>query len=160
MLLRQADHFTLSGRLAATHGSAGFSAGVHWQQQGSRAQLVLTGPLGFGAVRVGQSGERLTITAANGVRLEGAAAAQQLVMMLGFQPPLRSLRYWIVGVPDPATGAEPSLDAQQRLAQLRQGGWRIEYDEYVPVRQQWLPRRLTLARDDLRLKLVINVWQP
>jgi outer membrane biogenesis lipoprotein LolB len=50
------------------------------------------------------------------------------------------------------------LDDQQRLSHLSQDGWSIAYDAYLPVQRQWLPRRLTITRQDLRLRLVINDW--
>lgn len=159
VFLRGVRHFTLSGRLAATHDSAGFTAGLRWQQRDHDASLELSGPLGFGAVHVELTAETLSVTSGNGVKRDGTAAQDELAATLGFTPPLHSLRYWVLGASDPALGAEQSLDAQQRLAHLQQGGWRIDYDEYVPVQQQWLPRRLTVTRDNLRLKLVIDSWQ-
>ncbi len=103
--------------------------------------------------------QRLQVTTAKGVRLDGAAAQAQLATTLGFPPPLSSLRYWVLGASDSASSAEQTLDARQRLARLQQDGWQIDYDEYMPVQQQWLPRRLTVTRGDLRLKLVIDAWQ-
>ncbi len=159
LLLQEVDHFSLRGRLAASNGRAAVSAGLRWRQQGTDAELSLSGPLGFGGARVQLAGEQLAITTSDGRQLVGAAADQQLTTLLGFEPPLRSLRYWVLGVNDPLQSAAPSLDNRQRLTQLRQGGWRIDYDEYLPVAGQWLPRRLTVSRQDLRLKLVIDAWQ-
>ena len=45
----------------------------------------------------------------------------------GFDPPLDSLRYWVLGVPEPGHPAQESLDALQRLASLEQDGWQIQY---------------------------------
>jgi outer membrane lipoprotein LolB len=159
LLLQDVDHFTLRGRLAANNGQSGVTAALRWRQQGTEAELSLSGPLGFGGARVQLTSGQLTITTSDGQQLTGAAADARLAAMLGFQPPLRSLRYWVVGVSDPLQSATPSLDARQRLTQLQQGGWRIDYDEYLPVAGEWLPRRLTLSRDTLRLKLVIDAWQ-
>ena len=158
-LLQAVPHFTLDGRLAATNGKQGFSAGLRWRQQVNDASLQLSGPLGFGAARVQERDGQLTITTSDGRTLTGAAAAAQLAGLLGFDPPLHSLRYWVLGVNDPSMSAERSLDDRQRLALLQQDGWRIVYDEYIPVRRYWLPRRLTLSHQQLRLKLVINAWQ-
>ncbi len=157
--LRAIGSFTLSGRIAAKHGDEGFSAGLHWQQQAGAAALQLIGPLGFGAAHIELHGQQLQVTTGKGVRLDGAAAELQLAATLGFPPPLSSLRYWVLGASDPASVGEHTLDARQRLVRLRQDGWQIDYDEYTAVQQLWLPRRLTVTRGDLRLKLVINAWQ-
>ena len=164
--LRSIVGFSLRGRIAANHGNEGFSAGLRWQQHANAADLTLTGPLGFGTALIELAGQQLKVTTGKGVRLDGAAAAAQLTAMLGFKPPLSSLRYWVLGESDPASGAEHRLDGRQRLAHLQQDGWQIDYDEYTAVQPPspaqpalWLPRRLTVTRGDLRLKLVINAWQ-
>ncbi|HEX4050066.1 MAG TPA: lipoprotein insertase outer membrane protein LolB [Steroidobacteraceae bacterium] len=160
LLLAAANHFTLSGRLAASHANQGISAGVHWQQQGADAQLSLSGPLGFGGARVSISAESISIRTNDGRELAGDAAVRELTRLLGFEPPLQSLRFWVLGVPDPTGGpATPMLDDQQRLSHLSQDGWSIAYEVYVPVLRQWLPRRLSITREDLRLRLVIDDWQ-
>jgi outer membrane lipoprotein LolB len=160
LLLQDVDHFSLRGRLAASNGQGGGGSGtLRWRQQGTDAELSLNGPLGIGGARVQLTGGQLAITTSDGRQLAGAAADQRLTALLGFEPPLRSLRYWVLGVNDPLQSATPSLDSRQRLTQLQQGRWRIDYDEYLPVAGQWLPRRLTVSRQDLRLKLVIDAWQ-
>jgi len=160
LLLAAANHFTLSGRLAATHAQQGISAGVHCQQEGTDSQLSLSGPLGFGGARVSLSAESISIRTNDGRELAGDAALEELIRQLGFEPPLQSLRFWVVGVPDPTGGpATPMLDGQQRLSHLVQDGWSITYEAYVPVQRQWLPRRLSMTHEDLRLRLVINDWQ-
>ncbi|HTT06105.1 MAG TPA: lipoprotein insertase outer membrane protein LolB [Steroidobacteraceae bacterium] len=159
LLLATASHFTLSGRLAANHADQGVSAGVQWRQQGTDAQLSLSGPLGFGGARVSLSAESISIRTSDGRELTGDAAVAELTRVLGFEPPLQSLRFWVVGVPDPTGGpVAPMLDDQQRLSHLSQDGWSIVYDAYMPVQRQWLPRRLTVTRQDLRLRFVINDW--
>jgi len=162
--LRAIRGFSLRGRVAANHGNEGFSAGLRWRQRADAADLTLTGPLGFGAAHIQLAGQQLSMTTGKGVHLDGTAAAAQLAATLGFHPPLSSLRYWVLGESDPASAGEQRLDDRQRLAQLLQGGWQIDYDEYTavqpsPGRPLWLPRRLTVRRGDLRLKLVIDAWQ-
>jgi outer membrane lipoprotein LolB len=171
--LRSIRDFQLSGRIAASHANEGFSAGVRWRQRSGAADLQLVGPLGFGAAHIELTGQQLRVTTGKGVTLDGAAAEAQLAATLGFPPPLSSLRYWVLGASDPASSAEQTLDARQRVVHLQQDGWRIDYDGYTTVQwlgptpeqrpttaqQLWLPRRLTVTRGDLRLKLVINAWQ-
>jgi outer membrane lipoprotein LolB len=76
--------------------------------------------------------------------------------------PLESLRYWVRGVPDPASAADERLDASAaRLAGLAQGGWTVDYAAYVedPAAGA-LPRRLSAVREGTRLRLVIEAWAP
>jgi outer membrane lipoprotein LolB len=156
--LQAISHFDLQGRLAASTGSEGFSAGLRWQQQDDRTTIDLSAPLGFGAAHIEQSATSLQLTTSKGLTLDSSAATDELRATLGFEPPLASLRYWILGAIDPASGAQQSFDPQQRLARLQQDGWQVDYSEYVLVQQQWLPRRLTVTRGSLRLRVVLDTW--
>ena len=157
--LQALPRFILNGRLGASDGKQGFSAGIHWQESGADASIDLSGPLGFGAAHLQQQGGELQIVTANGAHLDGEAAEAQLARMLGFDPPLNSLRYWVLGVNDPQSSAHYTLDDRQRLASLQQGGWRVDYQDYSAVQRYWLPRQLTVTHQQLRLRLVINGWQ-
>ena len=77
---------------------------------------------------------------------------------MGFDPPLDSLRYWILGVPEPGHPAQESLNAQQRLATLQQDGWQIQYTDYMAVGAEWLPSKLTVQRQGVRLRVVVDGW--
>jgi outer membrane lipoprotein LolB len=158
--LQARQHFGLSGRVAVATAHDGFNANLHWEQQGMRSQLMLEGPLGTGAVRISASGNDLDIITAHGEHVDSAAAHADLTTRLGFDPPLPSLRYWILGVPDPAQPATEELDErQQRLQGLTQAGWHIDYSRYVAVGSESLPARLTLRRDAVRVRLLVDDWQ-
>ncbi|MGA2365628.1 MAG: lipoprotein insertase outer membrane protein LolB [Steroidobacteraceae bacterium] len=157
--LQAITQFQLDGRLAATSGNEGFSAGVRWRQDHDSATLDLSAPLGFGAAHIEQNAAGLTVTSSRGVTLEGAAASEELAKTLGFEPPLRSLRYWVLGASDPDFASQETIDDQQRLAHLEQDGWQVDYAQYTQVAGQWLPQQLTVTRQSLRLKLVVNAWR-
>jgi outer membrane lipoprotein LolB len=159
--LQARQHFDLRGRVAVAAGREGFNANLHWAQQGAGTQLTLEGPLGAGAVEVSAAGDELEIVTARGQRLDSAAAHGELAARLGFDPPLPSLRYWILGVPDPEHPATEELDErQQHLHGLTQAGWHIDYGLYVAVGAEMLPARLTLKRDAVRVRLLVDDWQP
>src|SRR4051794_14991899 len=144
--LQAVANFTVNGQLAVATPSEGFSANLHWLQQGAASDLLLRGPLGMGGAHLSYDGEMLRLTSSQGTELEGVTAHSELARILGFEPPLASLRYWLLGTPDPASAASETLDEQQRLAQLQQGGWQVDYGEYQQAAGRWLPRRLALHR--------------
>jgi outer membrane lipoprotein LolB len=156
--LQTLESYALQGRVAVAAGSEGFSARLHWQQQGARTSLALDGPLGVGGVRVVADGSALNVTNSQGTALDSDAARAELRTRLGFDPPLASLRYWVLGVPDPAMPATENLDAQQRLASLSQDGWDIQYTDYVNSAGAWLPRRLSIQREGVRVRLIVDDW--
>ena len=158
--LQARDHFELRGRAAVAAGREGFNANLHWAQQGKRTQLTLQGPFGAGAVEVSASGNDLEIVTARGEHLDSAAAHAELATRLGFDPPLPSLRYWILGVPDPQYPATEELDErQQHLKGLTQAGWHIDYGLYIAIGAEMLPVRLTLRREAVRVRLLVDEWQ-
>ena len=156
--------YSLRGQLAASNGSDGFSAQLDWRQQGEAAHAVLRAPLGVGGAELDFAGGVLRYLGNDGRHLEGLPAEDALARSLGFAPPLASLRYWLLGVPDPAgdlaLGAPTEqADAQGRPLQLAQSGWRIGYSDYIQSQGQWLPGRVTLERAPLRLKLRVLRWE-
>jgi outer membrane lipoprotein LolB len=158
--LQARDHFELKGRVAIAVADQGVNANLQWTQTGERTQVTLEGPLGVGAVRISAVGDDLNIVNADGQRVDNDAARAELTARLGFDPPLRSLRYWIQGVPDPATPATETLEpGQQRLQALTQGGWNILYTSYTLVGNEWLPARLSVQRDTVRVRLLADGWR-
>jgi outer membrane lipoprotein LolB len=163
--LQAVQSFQLEGRLAAAVDGEGFNANLGWTQRGDRSELDLRAPLGFGAARVVRDAGQLTLEASRGERFNGPLASEQLAQRLGFEPPLGSLRWWVLGMPDPAGPegtASLSPDGQSVLA-LDQNGWHVDYSEYARYGSTpltaWLPRRLTLSREGVRLRLVVDRWQ-
>ena len=158
--LQARTHFELKGRVAVAARGEGFNANLHWTQEGARSQLTLEGPLGVGGAQVTASGEELSLITARGEHVDNEEAHAALESRLGFDPPLSALRYWVLGVPDPAQPATEALDqAQQRLAALTQEGWRVDYQSYVSAGGGALPSRLTLQRDNVRVRLLVDNWQ-
>lgn len=157
--LQNLERFGLQGRVAVAVGRQGFNAGLRWTQSAAVTQLTLTGPLGAGGVEVTADGGNLSVVTSSGKRLGNADARAQLEDKLGFEPPLTSLRYWVLGVPAPDGPAAVQLDSQQRLTRLTQDGWRVDYTAYMLVGAEWLPRLLTLQRADVRVRMVVDRWQ-
>jgi outer membrane lipoprotein LolB len=180
--LQARDHFELKGRVAVAAGKDGFNAALRWTQNGTLSHVSLAGPLGAGGVEIAADGGHLGIVTSNGEHLDSDAARGELEQRLGFDPPLGSLRYWVLGVPDPATPAKETVDPQQqRLQSLQQNGWQIDYGGYMssgigpsgigssgngPVGAgpagegagASLPSRLTVQRSGVRVRLIVDGW--
>lgn len=152
--LQGAASWQLEGRAAAALGQQGWQASLSWQQSGATSDVHLAGPLGVGATEV-----KLTPA---GLSLNGAAPSDgvrtQLEDKLGFELPLGDLRYWLLGIPDPAEPFDLTRNAQGRAARLAQAGWDIVYDAYMPVGGDLLPKRLVLSRADARLRIAVDRW--
>jgi len=158
--LQARAHFELKGRVAVAAANEGFNANLRWTQDGTRSQLMFEGPLGVGGTQITATGDELSLVTSRGERVDNAAAHAELAARLGFDPPLSSLRYWVLGVPDPAQPATEALDqSEQRLTGLTQEGWQVDYQRYVIAGGELLPARLTLQRDAVRVRLLVDDWQ-
>jgi outer membrane lipoprotein LolB len=151
--------YHLTGRVGVAAGSDGFSAHLEWTQRGSSSTLQLNGPLGIGGMHVVSNAGTLDVETSKGQRLSSDEARAELEDKLGFEPPLVSLRYWLVGVPDPGRPATETVGADQRLAALVQNGWQIVYSGYLDSDGYSLPRRISMRRDDVRVRVVVDRWR-
>src|SRR6516225_8067315 len=158
--LQSLDAFQIKGKVAVAAGTEGFSARLTWDQQGARSSVALDGPLGVGGLRVIADGDALNVTTSKGVQLDSDAARAELSAKLGFEPPLGSLRYWVLGVPDPAQPSIETLGPDQRLLTLDQSGWHVDYSAYAEHSGDSLPQRMALTRADVRLRLIVEDWRP
>jgi outer membrane lipoprotein LolB len=154
--------YRFEGRVAVTTGSDGFNASIQWNQSESKSEVQLSGPFGAGALRVELAGDLLRIDSSRGEQLIGNDARAALEQKLGFSPPLESLRYWLIGLRDPAGAAIEMRDDYGRLASLDQNGWHVDYEAYrsqpTPGGTLSLPRRLRATRDALKLRVVADKW--
>ena len=153
-MLQQASQWSLSGRAAASAGKQGWQASVDWRQRGATSELRLAGPLGVGATVL-----QLT---PGGLIIDGAPPRsdipQAIQDRLGVELPLASLRYWLLGVPDPAVDAAVTRTAADRASQLVQSGWTVDIGRYMPVGDDWLPAQLKVHRDAVQVKVAIDHW--
>ncbi len=158
--LQALAHFQLKGRVALSASGNGFNANLRWSQEQARSLIALEGPLGVGGMQINANGSDLDVVTPHGERISNQAARAELTARLGFDVPIESLRYWVLGAPDPAQPAEESLDASgQHLASLVQDGWHVDYDAYTSAAGQTLPARMTLQRDAVRVRLLIEDWR-
>ena len=153
-LQQHAGTWQLDGRAAVAVGTQGWQASLNWRQRPGSTEVHLAGPLGIGAVVLKKT--------ADGLSLNGSppseAMINQLQDKLGFDLPLDNLRYWLVGVPNPAGASEFKLNDQDRIPQLTQDGWTVAYDHYMPVGSDVLPSRLVLSREGVRVRIAVDHW--
>jgi outer membrane lipoprotein LolB len=153
--LQKADGWQIDGRAAVALGTQGWQASLTWRQAQGFAEVHLAGPFGIGALVLKQGPDGLSL---NGAPPSDTVLAQ-VQEKLGFDLPLENLHYWLLGVPNPASGFTLARNDQDRAKLLTQAGWSISYDRYLPSEADLLPTRLVLSRDDVRVRIVIDHWE-
>ena len=98
------------GRIAVKAGDDGFNAKFDWTQRGDEFQATVSGPLGIGTVRIEGDGTAVTLTDKDGVETRLDDVEAELLWRYGWTIPVESLRYWALGIPDPAEPATTELD--------------------------------------------------
>jgi outer membrane lipoprotein LolB len=156
--LQERGQFTAQGRIGVVAGSDGFNGRLRWMQDGTRSTVNLDGPLGVGGVRIVDDAGVLTLTNPTGEALDSQAAHNELVRRMGFEPPLESLRYWLQGVPDPSSPSTEMRGALGYLDSLAQSDWMVTFSLYAQTPDGALPRKLTVERGNVRVRLIIDSW--
>jgi len=150
--------WSFSGRLAVSDGEDGFNGKLRWRQERQHFAAELSGPLGAGRVEISGNGRRVTVTEKDGSVTVLANAERDLRARYGWSIPVASLRYWALGIPDPALPAAAGFGDDGLLRTLAQGGWQVTIDEYRDGGGQPMPRRMTALNAGTRVRLVIDHW--
>ena len=148
----------LSGRVAVVDGKEGGSGSLDWKQDGDLLDFDFRGPLGADAVHIQGDGDALWVKTSHGDDFVTRDPERDFAERLHMPLPLLSMRYWMLGLPDPGAPYDKQVDAQGELIHLEQRGWQVEYLGYADVQGYALPVRLTLTRDAVRIKLVMDAW--
>jgi len=159
--LQSLERWTLVGRIAVAAGDNGFSGGLDWAQDGERADIALSGPVGGTRLRIRVDGASISVTDEKGNDYTGEEAEQFVADRIGpgQKLPVTQMRYWLVGVPAPDAPSGESLGADERLASLTQSGWQMRYDRYESSGAAALPARLDMTTPGLRLRVVVSDWR-
>jgi len=156
------DRWDLRGRIAVKADSGGGQGDLQWRQQGEATDIRVSGPFGAGAYAIRWDAQSLSVSSRDGEYVRswsGRDAAEQfLAEQLGWSFPAVSSRYWLRGLPDPASPAKGTYAARGELVSLEQSGWTVTYGRYVEVANLLMPARIEMQNPRARLRLVIDRW--
>ena len=164
----------VKAKLAVNTQKRGEQANMLWRREEADHNINLYGPLGGGRVVLTRTAEGATLRD-NKKRTYHAETTEELLYRIaGWQVPFGSMRYWILGVPEPGQGYEESIDEWGRLQTLRQSGWEIEFVEYRDFDGRELPRKFLMTalpgtthivddqfgeNEEVKVKVVIKRWR-
>ncbi len=146
------------GRVAVKAGDDGFNGKIKWHQNGDAFEAAVGGPLGIGTVRIEGDEDVITLTDKDGVETVLIDPEAELYYRYGWTIPVRSLRYWALGIPDPSLPAETVFDDAGLLVELRQSHWTVKILRYRENAGQLMPRTLTATDPRTRVRMVIDNW--
>jgi outer membrane lipoprotein LolB len=150
--LYKLERWSLDGRLSITGRNDSWAANMDWQHSIDKEQIKLSGPLGQGATLIQLSKGVVTIDRGDGKVQTSNQPEAFINQQLGLFVPVQSLRYWVIGLP------EPNRDFVETPTGFKQAGWLIEYKQMQAVKASTMPYKINVTNDQVKLKLVIDEW--
>lgn len=144
--------WAFEGRLAVSSAKDSWSANIAWDHVPQEEKLRLAGPLGQGAVLIMLSDGKVTIDRGKGDVLFSDDPEGFINRELGVFVPVGSLRFWVLGLPEP-------LIAYQLVGQgFVQGGWLVEFKQMQFIDGRSMPQKIEINKQGVRLKLFVDSW--
>lgn len=156
--LAEVTEWEFRGRVGVRVAGDGFNGRLRWWQRNDIFLGSVSGPFGAGTVRIQGDGNEIAITDEEGAVTEMEDAEQVLRRRYGWTIPVKSLRYWALGIPDPDLPAVTEVGEDGLLERLEQGQWEVAIDAYTQSGGQPMPRRMTATHGDTRVRIVIDTW--
>jgi len=151
------EAFHLSGRVAVKYGDEAASGRISWEHEPDADDLLFSSPLGQGVAHIVRRDGLVSLTTSDQKVYRAGDVESLTEKVLGWRLPLAGLPDWVRGRAAAGAPAQTSLDASQRLAQLRQSGWQVDFLAYDDA--TGLPAKLRLARADVEIRLAIDQWR-
>lgn len=150
--LYKLEQWTLEGRLSITGYNDSWTANIDWQHRLDNEQIKLSGPLGQGATLIQLTKGMVTIDRGDGKPQSSNQPEAFINQQLGMFVPVQSLRYWVIGLP------EPNSDFVETATGFKQAGWLIEYKQMQNVKMNTVPYKLNVTNEQVKLKLIVDQW--
>ncbi|NOT11360.1 MAG: outer membrane lipoprotein LolB [Methylococcaceae bacterium] len=146
------EQWSFEGRLAITGQSDSWSANMNWIHTPAQENMKLSGPLGQGATHIRLTKEQVTIDRGDGNPQTSVQPEEFVNQQVGILVPLQSLRYWVVGLP------EPSQEFIETIDGFNQEGWLVSYKEMQATNGELMPRKISVSNSQAKLKLIVDQW--
>lgn len=156
--LQKLSDWELQGRVGIVSGQHGGSGSMDWRQQGAQVAFSFRGPFGAGALEVRGDAQALRVRSSHGDDFLTTDPEKDFAVRFKVPLPVLSMRYWMLGLPDPDAPFAKTVDAHGQLVTLAQRGWQVDYQDYAAFGGYELPTRLLIRRNDTRIKVAVNDW--
>lgn len=152
------ETWTLVGKAGLRTPQENVSANLDWNQTPYYFRMLISGPFGGGRnVLEGREG-RFSLSNSDG-RFEAETPEALMEEQLGWSLPVSAMPDWVRGLPGENDNYQMETDELGFPSHLTQDGWEIDYRDWEQFEGMWLPRRLIMNYDDVRITLVVNQWQ-
>lgn len=152
-------HWEAEGKIALRLENDNQSGFFNWTQHDDNYAIHIFGPFGRGTTWLRSTSHGVTLENAETGPRQAETPEALMEQVLGWQVPVSSLRYWMLGIADPHHPVEQlDLDAQGFARTLHQQGWNVEFQNPQRVRGMQLPGRIRASREQMRVTVAVNRW--
>ncbi len=148
----------LAGKLSIDDGEDGGSGRLKWQIRNSDSQMEFRGALGKGAWQLSSGPGYAQLQRADGSMVSSASADDLVESELGWHIPVKSLKWWVLGLPAPGATEMLELDSNGRVLVMQQNGWSIRFERYRIFGDVELPALMIAVSGDYRVKMAVSSW--
>ena len=146
------DAWKFEGRIVISDEKDTVTASVVWVHGKALDVIDLSGPLAQGHVRISVTASQLQIDDGDQVHSYVGDPEQIMAEQLGLQVPVKSLKYWVLGLNDPESAF---VQTEEGFGQL---GWSVKYKSMQKVNAWDLPYKMGVENERTRLKLIVDQW--
>jgi outer membrane lipoprotein LolB len=164
--LADIDNWKMHARIGLRGMDRSGSASLIWVETPELRNLRLLGPLGGGLVLLQQDAAGVSIQDSRGRVWHAQDAGELIYQVTGWQIPVSGLRWWLLGLTEPGSKAESSLDSAHRLVSVQQAGWKVSLDKYALFGDHELPTSIVMEtmadREDrryIRVKVIVKEFE-
>ncbi len=159
--LSNLESWQFDGRFSIRHDKEADSANLSWLQEGEQYLLKISGPLDQGTIFIRGDNKSVSYKDAKGTTDTAKTPEALLAKHTQYkQLPISSLRYWVLGRPDPRYAYDLNIAPSGDLRRLMQHGWEISYSAFAAEDPYRLPSKITLKHPELQIVISIHQWNP
>ncbi|WP_232056457.1 lipoprotein insertase outer membrane protein LolB [Pseudoalteromonas sp. A25] len=158
--LQSQSAWQASGKLAFISDTDRQSANFNWHYENGKQHLILTSFIGTRILSLKELAQHSELQYDGNTYFD--TNSQQLVKRLsGLDLPVAQAPAWLTGTVDNPTN---QYDDQARLTSsvwTDENGqlWQAQYQQFNLIEGMWLPTRMNLSHNKLRIKIQLNSWQ-
>ena len=150
----------VKGRMAVANGSEYWSINLDWEQYEDTYIIYLSGPFGAGNVKLMGSSNGVILTDSDKSSFFARDPDELLYQQTGVKMPVASLRYWILGMPEPGHAYKQVIDEDGRLENLDRNPWHIQFKRYTQIEGLSVPDKIFITKgQDLSVRMIIADWE-
>jgi outer membrane lipoprotein LolB len=152
-------YWKAEGRLGVKSPQGAWNANLFWEHENSQDRLRVSGPFSQGVVSIILQKDLIYINEGNGKIETTRDPSESIKRRLGFEVPVESLRFWMMGLPAPDEDYLQPVENQDSARRgFTQRGWSLAFEQFVPLAGESVPQRILLQGNQVRLKLIIDSW--